>query len=336
MIAKSDDNNNKPKYELMTPEEIAAACEHLLMPIMHWIRTLCEKIASSLSWEERAEQIITETNEWTQVCRERARSLEDARLQRFVITMHIAGLRELYHGGYYELRPAEDSYREHLGRVARAFKALLQAVGERSEDDSPQSKYAEARLSARRVLGEQKGPDLLEGFDTLTDFVKERSNTQVYEYTASEVHLNVDDFFEAIHMIARDKAEAAEIPNPPARVRTAITRKRRRQKWLERKRTVELPEAETLKDEPDLEKDAIVKTDFERAIGGLGLSFEQGRLLEAEMNGLKLQESGAAEYLGWDRKRFEKVRRSLQADRAAGKRLRARLADYAPARSVRG
>lgn len=320
-----NDENNRPGYELMTAEEVTAACQRLLAPMMPHLRPLCKKISLSLPWEERAQQIIAETDEYTLLCRERACSLEDARFRRFVITMHIAGLRELYDGSYYEPKPSEDSYREHLGRVASSFKALLNTVRERSEANSPQSKYAEAQLSARRLLG---GPDFLEDFPKLTGFVNERSSSQLYDYTQQEVLLDVDDYFDAMHMIARDGANAAEIPNPPARVLTALNRKKLRQEILDRERMAELPKM--LKNPTDLEATATVNIDFENAITGLGLSADQQRLLLAQMNGLKPQESGAGEYLGWDRKKLDSVRRSLAPDRAAGKRLRAKLADYAP------
>jgi hypothetical protein len=321
-----------PRYELMTPEEVALVCEGLVNPLMDKLEPIRTQIAASMSWEERAEEIIANTQGWTQEFIARNHSLEDARLFRCVLMAEIACLQRLYSGSYYEPKPTEDSYRENMSRVASGFKALARAVQHRREEHSAQLKYTEVRLSAQRALDERRGPDLLEDFPKLIEFVKEGCSSHVHEYTERDVLLKVDEFFDAIHMIAHDGATAAEIPNPPARIRTALARQRRRSKLLERERKAELPEDqsldEILQDDADLEADTMVNVDLERAIVGLGLTADQEQIVRTQAEGLRLQESGAAEFLGWDAKRLESVRRSLCPDRPTGKRLREHLAIY--------
>jgi len=237
-------------------------------------------------------------------------------------------LQRLYWGSHYEPKPTEDSYRENIGRVASGFKALARAVQHRREEHSPQLKYDEVRVSAQRAIGERRGPHLLEDVPELVEFVKKGCSSHVHEYTERDVLLKVDEFFDAIHMIAHDSATAAEIQNPPARVRIALAREKLRQKRLELRRTAEQPSEEILVDTRNAEGDAIVSVDLENALAGLGLTPDQQELIRAQMNGLGLQESGAAEILGWNPKRLESVRRSLGADRATGKRIREHLAVY--------
>src|SRR5215471_11580451 len=143
-----DPQQKEAPERLMAPEEVLAACHRLFdrSSGIEKIRPLCTKIASAMSWVERAEQVMGDLAEWTQDCVDRKYPEEEDLLHLYLAVMDVAGLHELRRGSYYKQKPSGPSYVEQIGRIAMAFRALLKAIGERSEDVSSQAKYGEAQL----------------------------------------------------------------------------------------------------------------------------------------------------------------------------------------------
>lgn len=373
MLTESMDG---PTDTQMTLHETLEACGRLIPPALRHSTQLCARIAASLSWMERSEQVLADIEELRDACVKRSRSEGDTMVYLPVIVIHILGLQELYCGAYYERKPDEDSYLTQMGSVIHAWKGLLEAHSKRIEDDSPQAKYAEAKLSAQRSIGQNYLPGLLDDFPELHAFTREQGAQGVKEYLEREVHLRSEDteyeadlrkvggFLDAIQMIAGDGKDPAKVANPPARVLHALEGDKTRQdalhklRWgqTEPRRTAD-PESgsdiETfsvridalsssqkldaqhwmhLGDSKMTEAGANIGLDLRRAMSEAELSGDQIRLLEAQLDGLKVQESGAPEILGWTPKKLASVRRSLEPGRPAGKRLREKLATYAPPR----
>jgi hypothetical protein len=328
----------------ITPTQVLEACYCLCDTTIgvERIRPLCVRIAAGLTWTKRSKQVIADLEEWTQACLSRNRTEEEDAVYLYLAVMHIAGLHELYSGSYYKDRPSEQVHCEQAGSVAAAFKALLQTFGERREDLSPQAKYGEAQLRARLALGESQD-GTLGGFKKIVTFLKEQSSSRVHQYTSEEVGLRLEDFLDAVERLAHGETAPADIPNPPAHLRISVRLEKRRRERKSRKemlvRPREIEDRSNTDEEPRILKrgplagdrslrtpsEVMVSIDLERA----SLSSDQMTLIEAQMHGLGLQESGAAEELGWSPKRLDRVRHSLLPSRKTGKRLRERLAAYA-------
>jgi hypothetical protein len=254
---------------------------------------------------------------------------------------NIETIRELDCGGYYPQRLSDDSFNEQMGRVQRAWRLLEAAIEQRRSDDSPQGKYGEAQLSARRALEIYHDPGLDE-FPKLQGLVKKRSSHHIADYSENDLRFDHDHFYDVIQMLAHDQKKAAECPNPAARIRAAVNHKESRQQSLWRRRGGQSPEqpddedangffethcgawaAEGVNQGAHEIESALADSDFERALAEkAGLSPDQIRVLTAKINGLDLQSSKAPRFLGMTPAHLDSVRRSLEPNRKAGRALR--------------
>jgi hypothetical protein len=115
----------------------------------------------------------------------------------------------------------EDWYHlRELGALQAAMSAFQQAFHGRAAD-TPQAKYAEARLAGRRALMTNHNP-LLDGFPHLVEILREVCCGEVATYITEEVQLPNDQFLDALEMIVRDRSNPAEVANPPARIRVSL------------------------------------------------------------------------------------------------------------------
>ncbi len=221
-------------------------------------------------------------------------------------------------------------HRQELRRLHAAMRAFRKAFYGRT-CTSPQAKYVEARLSSRRALMEKHNP-LLDGFPKLIVVLRRVCSQEAWVYLEEEVGLNVEKFLDALHIMVHDRADAATVANPPARVRCALARRQERQELVDRERWMPpTPEQSSALQHPEhVESSAIAKVDWEHGRRDLRLPPDQTAAVEARFEALNLQSSEAAEYLGWDRSRLEAVRRSLEADRPWGRKLRDHFAAYDP------
>ena len=212
-----------------------------------------------------------------------------------------------------------------LSAAQQAFKEAYYWRG----SAAPQAKYAEAKLAARRALMENQH-EMFDGFPRLVEILRKLCSRQVAAYTAEEVKLENDQFLDAIHMLARDQANPADVTNPPARIRAALARQQRRERERDQERWMPPTEDQisSLEDLENVESTAIAKVDWERGSQALEIPEDQKVAVEARIEGLDLQGSDAAESLGWDADRLERTRRSLEPDRRWGRDLRKQFAAY--------
>jgi hypothetical protein len=194
--------------------------------------------------------------------------------------------------------------------------------------DSPQARFAEVRLSCRRALMEKHNPTL-DRFPRLAQTLRKVCCAEVHSYMEQDIHLEADRFLDMLRVVAHDQADAATVANPPARIRSALTRQHRRQELQYRRRRIPMPPEQivSLDGRAQLESGVIAKVDWEHARRDLAPE-DQARAVEARIQGVDLQSSEAAGYLGLDPSRTEAVRRSLQPDRRWGKKLRRRFSAY--------
>lgn len=312
-------------------------------------------LAEKYSLAELFDQTVTQIDAVRYACTQRTHAIAFLEGYMRVCLQNIETIHELDSGGYYP-RLSDDSFNEHMGHVERAWRLLENAMEQRRNDESPQSKYAEAKLSARRALEINHDPGLDE-FPELLATVRKKSSHQVSDYSINELRFGHDKFLDVIKMLAHDKADPAEVPNPPARIRFSLRRKESRDDTRWRKRFGQSPEqpkkeaANGFFEAPPMdlayrvtdtkrnavrsvESSEIAKIDLRCGIAGLNLPPDQARVVEAMLNGLDLQSSNAAESLGWNRARLSRVRRSLEPGRKWGdaiRGLRDRFAAYRPA-----
>jgi hypothetical protein len=224
-----------------------------------------------------------------------------------------------------------DWYRvKPLRRLQAAIQAFRDAFYCRNPN-SPQAKYAEARLSSRRALME-KHDRLLDGFPTLVAVLRRVCSHEAWAYLVEDVRLTVEEFLDALHILAHDRTAAAMVANPPARVRWALARRQRRQQSMYRQRWMptEPEQSDALQDPENVESSVIARVDWEHGRRDLHLPPDQTQAVEARMAGLKLQSAEAAHDLCWDPSRLEAVRRSLEPNRRWGQKLRRRFSAYNP------
>jgi hypothetical protein len=248
-------------------------------------------------------------------------------------------LRELYDGNYYGYQIGPNRYRRQMHRIASAIEELQRVFREREADESPQSKYAEAKLSARHILGIDQNAELgnfprLHDVADLNGVAKGESSTRIGKYMSEDVGLKPPEheadtrpeFLDMVLMLARDQAKPSEVPNPPARVITALVRKADRRRMAEDARWMELTPQSALVKHPSGEINTRI--DIERGLSELGLSSDQIQVLRAKFDGLSLQSPETAEILGWTPDRLERTRRLLCPDQKPGKALRRYFAAY--------
>jgi hypothetical protein len=224
-----------------------------------------------------------------------------------------------------------EAHRTEMCRLVASMRAFDEACQQRGTAQSPQARYSEAQLNSRRSLSEHHH-SVLDGFRELVEIARENSSREVAEYVTEEVGLPCDQYLDAVQMMARDRSNPAEVANPPARVRTALTRKQRRKDQCEGERYMPLTaeQADGLKQPQQVEAELIANIDLER--GKAILPADQCRAVEAKMDGLDLQAAEARDELGWEAARMAAVRRSLEPDRRLGRKLRRHFAAYKRAR----
>jgi hypothetical protein len=189
-------------------------------------------------------------------------------------------------------------------------------------------------------------PELAD-FPTLNGLAKEDSSRRLVNYMTEDLRLNEPRheadagswFLEMGHILAHIEVNLREHPNPPAYVRKALRHEELRQ-WRERKEWESCLVGEVF-DVPqnaderrnavrNVEAAEITSIDSQQWKAKLKLPPDQARALEAKINGLDLQSSGAAESLGWNPARLARVRRSLEPGRKCGKAVRDHFAAYKP------
>ncbi len=276
-------------------------------------------VIAARPWAEAAEEIISQLDALTLACATRELPTIEIKLFWKALWTAIYALLQLRTG------PQATQMR----RLVASMQALSEACQQRGADRSPQGKYAEARLNSRRSLGENHHP-VLDGFAELVEIAKEHSSREVAEYVLGEVGLSYDHYLDAMQLMARDRCKPAKVANPPARVRSALTRQQHRRDQLERERWVPLTDEQTngLKHPERTEARVIAKIDWERGRVAVDLPADQSRAVEAEMDGLNLQSPEARNELEWEAARLARVRRSLEPDRRWGRKLHRHFAAY--------
>src|SRR6185436_13351995 len=111
------------------------------------------------------------------------------------------------------------------------------------------------------------------------------------DYLSSDVGLSVDKFWDLLHMLANDQADAAATPNPPARIRLALRRAHRRQARQNRERWMPPTPEQTnaLEDLTNVESSVIAKVDWEYGRRDVQLPSDQAKVVDAKIEGLNLQ-----------------------------------------------
>lgn len=224
--------------------------------------------------------------------------------------------------------------------VFHAAQELSDTISEQVHSETPQQAYREMQLAARRALGENHN-SLMDEFEWIVPEARKVCSLELYEYLAVDLQLDEDDYFDMLHMIGHDRADAATVPNPPARVKTALSRIRKRREELDRERWFPPTEEQKasaishvhgLADHKQLVSSAISRVDWEHGRTEIRLPPDQTRAVEAKIDGLNLRGAESPEFLGWTAKRLEAVRRSLEPDRKWGRALQQRFTDYNPRR----
>jgi hypothetical protein len=306
--------DNRPAVRLFCPTR-----RLLLSSFEEYGRGQLRGVIASRPWRENAEAMISQVEALTTACSTRELSTIEIKLLWRALWPTIQILLAL----------RDCPYREELKRLHAAVAGLGNSCRTRGSDQSSQAKYAEAQVSARRALGENH-TRLLDGFPELLEVSRRICSHELAAYMAQEVSLSSDQFLEMMHMLAYDRAEAATVANPPARIRRALTRDDRRKRTLYRERWRQFtPEqTESLADPNNFESSAIATMDWERAKRDLSLPTDQIRAVEARFEGVNLQAADTSDYLGWDEAHVKAVRRSLEPDRRYGQSLRKRLLAY--------
>lgn len=297
--------------------------------VANMLRVKCWKMAAEYSFEQLASDIVSELETQMEKCDRKTSSLELVQVYLAEAGLKIAMLRELYRGRYYGTKPSKSTFRDAIQSVANAFLVLYRAFHERKRRSSPQAKYGEAQLSARRAMKVNPDP-FLDPLQGIVDLLNERCSRRIYEYAVKEVGLSLGDFLDAMHMIAMNRMDCEKIPNPPAYVRSAVSRKQMRIERRYSQRTTRLT-GEIADCRLEM-RDIDVALDLNRGMRELGLSADQKTVIEMRFQGRGTQGSDAADYLGWNPTRLERTRRSLATDRPAGKRLRDQFEHYNSAR----
>jgi hypothetical protein len=288
------------------------------------------RLVAKYSWEQLAEQVCLELESLTDGCITGALSSEEIQILTVAQMMSINSLARIYgRGDYGERAPTEATFTLQMRRIQSAFTGLNAAIAERRRDKSVQARYCEVQIAARKAWFD-RWDAAFSGFPRVLSSIKSGAAERLHEYIRDDVGLEPEKYYDAVQMIASDGSDAREVPNPPARVRTALRRSQRREDLVARARYRQAtPEEEdALQDSADVALEQMVRHDLERAGREVHLTEDQARVIEVRMEGLNLQSADAAEYLGWDPTRLENVRRSLAPDRRAGKALRQRLRPY--------
>lgn len=287
---------------------------------------MCElrALIAARPWKESADLVIADILAVANACS--ARQLPIIEIKQFcaAFSIAIATLVQLMD------RPQK----KELLRLMAALQGLGQALRQRATEQSVQGKYAAARASSRRALCENHDP-VLDGFPKLVELSRKVCSQEATGYLFDDVQLGPDQLLDMLHMLASDYADWATVANPPARIRSALTRQERRQEMLYRRRWQQATPAQIdcLEGRRDVESEVIAEVDWERAKRDLGLPPDESRAIEGRIDGLNLQAADAPDELGWDADRLGAVRRSLEADRRWGRRLRKRLIAYLPDRN---
>jgi hypothetical protein len=316
-------------------------------------------LAEQYSLADLFDQAVMQIDAVKHACTLRTHAMAFLEGYMLACLQNIKTLHELDCGGYYHDRLSDESFNEQMGRVERAWRLLEDAMEQRRNDDSPQAKFGEVQLSARKALEIDHDPGLDE-FSELRLLVRKKSSYDVSDYSTNELRFGHDKFLDVIQMLAHDQANPAEVPNPPARIRFDVKKKQLRahNRWRrDFGQSPDQPDIEAAADEffeaprmdlagrasdtsrnaiRSVESSEIANIDLKRGIAGLRLPPDQARLVDAMLNGLDLQSAKAAESLGWNPARLARVRRSLEPGRTWGdalRNLRSRFAAYNPAKT---
>ena len=164
-------------------------------------------------WKEGAELVIADILAVTEACTRRQLTIIEVKQFCAAFCIATATLLELMDG------PQND---ELMGLMT-AMQSLAEALQRRAHDDSVQSRYAEARVSSRKALGENHDP-ILDQFPKLKDLARMVCSHEVAGYMSEEVQLGCEQFLDMLQMLAADHADPATVANPPARIRRALAR----------------------------------------------------------------------------------------------------------------
>jgi hypothetical protein len=285
--------------------------------------SICNHVAAR-NWVEVADEIIKSIDRLTVACA--ARQLPTVEVKHIWMALWPAILALAV------ARPGHGS--EHMRTLLASMRAFNEAYRRRDADQRAQAKYAEAGLNARRALSRNHNP-ALDGFPELVEASREVCSRETAQYLLGDVCLSYDDYLDALSMIARDRANPEDVPNPPARVRAALARARRAKSRVDRTHWMPLTEdqASHLQASVDLESSVCTDIDWERGKRDLGLPEDQTLAVEARLEGISLQSSEELDSLGWSAQRQEAVRRSLEPDRQWGTKLRRRFLAYSPVKA---
>jgi hypothetical protein len=226
---------------------------------------------------------------------------------------------------------AREGHGPEMDRLQVIIAGFVDVCRRRRDARTPQEKYWEGQVDARWLSGELQ-KSILSQYPLLVEISRKESSHELAEYVLNEVRLHVDDYLDAIEMMACDGRNPLEVPNPPARVRTALRREQSRTKARERARYAPLTDEQTddFEDPEALEDRLIFERDLEKAKRTLDLDQDAIRALEAKMDGLNLQGAEASAELNLDPSRLKAARRSLAADRSLARKLRRYLDAYKP------
>jgi hypothetical protein len=229
------------------------------------------------------------------------------------------------------LQELREGHGPELDRLQVTIAGFVDARRRRRDARTPQEKYWEAQVDARWLSGELQ-KSILSQYPPLAEISKKESSHEVADYVLKEVRLHVDDYMDAMQMMARDGRHPLEVANPPARLRTALWREQSRTKARERARYAPLTDEQTddFEDPDALEDRLISEHDWETAKRNLNLAQDAIRALEAKMDGLNPQSAEASAELNLGKSRLKAARRSLAADRPLGGKLRRHFAAYKP------
>jgi hypothetical protein len=308
-----------PQPHLLVRHQDNQATVRLFCPTRKLLRQNARRDASASlreyiagrPWVESCDEIVSQIVAITAACAARQLPTGEIKLLWFALWIAIEEL----------LQSRDGLYTEHMKRLHASVVTFCQAFQERG-NPSPQSKYSEARVSARRSLNVKHNP-VMDSYPALVEVVREVCSHELATYMEDDIHLDADHFLDMLHTLAHDGADPATVANPPARIRVALRREDRRRERLFRLRwqqpTPEQSAAAPAREQ--VESVAITNADWEIGRRRLALPPDQTQAIEEQLDGSDMPSNSGSNAA--DRK---SVRRSLAADRPWGRKLRKQFA----------